>query len=125
LGRELINPKTAIVNIVPVGSLSPEQIAANATVAESAAPAELDASVPVADDLPTEIAGSAPVLDLLQLETVETPQLVVTIDDPVAPTHAVDEIEMETIPAMTATSDVSEESSENRRRKRRSSAVVD
>jgi ribonuclease E len=125
LGRELINPKTAIVNIVPVGSLSPEQIAANAAVAESAAPAELDSSVPVADDLPTEIAGSAPVLDLLQLETVETPQLVVTIDDPVAPTHAVDEIEMETIPAMTATSDVSEESSENRRRKRRSSAVVD
>jgi ribonuclease E len=125
LGRELNNPKTAVVNIVPVGSLSPEQIAANAAVAESAAPEELDSSAPVADDLPTEIAGSSPAPDLLQIETVETPQLVVNIDDPVTPTQAVDEIEIETIPAMTATSDVSEELSENRRRKRRSSAVID
>ena len=124
LGRELNNPKTAIVNIFPVGSLSPEQIAANAIVGESVAPAELEASAPVADDLP-EIDGSASAPDLLQIETVETPQLVVTIDDPVASTHAVDAIEMETMPAMIATSDVPEELPENRRRKRRSSAVVD
>jgi ribonuclease E len=135
LGRELNNPKTAIVNIVPVGSLPPEPLASSlpeviaqiVPVIESEASDDLETTAaPPADPVPTLTAVADSAADVRQVETIETPQLVVTIDPPlVEPIHAAAEIEIETVATETPDSDVAEELPENRRRKRRSSAVVD
>jgi ribonuclease E len=125
LGRELNNPKTAIVNIVPIGSLPPESIAQIVPVIESVDPDELETTVaPLVDSAPTSTAVADLAADVRQVEEIETPQLVVTIEPPSAePVLAVEAIEP--VPAVTPPSDVAEELPENRRRKRRSSAVVD
>jgi ribonuclease E len=125
LGRELNNPKTAIVNIVPIGSLPPEPITQIEPVIESVDPDELETTVaPIVDSAPTSTAVADLAADVRQVEEIEAPQLVVTIEPPsVEPVLAVEAIEP--VPAVTPPSDVAEELPENRRRKRRSSAVVD
>jgi ribonuclease E len=117
LGRELNNPKTAIVNIVPLGSLPPEPIADPAIV-----PIESDARADNAPD-PTD----SPVT------LVPTDDFAIEIDADVVKTPAVDPIDEVTEtrePAhvepveLLPTVDIPEELPENRRRKRRSSATV-
>jgi ribonuclease E len=135
LGRELNNPKTAIVNIVPIGSLPPEPLASSlpeviaqiVPVIESVALDELaTTAAPVADPVQTSTAVADLSADGRQVEEIETPQLVVKIDPPLVELiQAADEIEIETVSAITPPIDVAEELPENRRRKRRSSAVVD
>ena len=140
-GQELNNPKTAIINIVPIGSLPP-------------APAAIvDSTVDLQDeDIPTDVSTSTiPADDSAQIvaEVVEIPpepeaidEVVETPPDP----EAIDEVvetppEPETIDEIVETDAISidpepvepvtigieppEELPENRRRKRRSSATVD
>jgi ribonuclease E len=128
LGRELNNPKTAIINIVPEGSLPPE---------------------PLLKELPSAIAPIAPVESAIEPEVDLDPEAT-------APTTLMMEADDFAIPVMTATStqsaaepvdelvetpivetvvetaevsiasvDTPEDLPENRRRKRRSSATVD
>ncbi|WP_310486982.1 Rne/Rng family ribonuclease [Chamaesiphon sp. VAR_69_metabat_338] len=127
LGRELNNPKTAIVNIVPIGSLPPEPLAQIVPVIEPVATDEPESdAAPIVDLVPTVIPVPDTAADVRQVEEIEAPQLVVTIDPPlVEPIDAVEEIEIEPVPTVTSPSDIAEELPENRRRKRRSSAVVD
>jgi ribonuclease E len=131
LGRELNNPKTAIVNVVPIGSLPPEPLADSlpevieqiVPVLESVATDELETTaVSLVDPIQTATAA----IDVPQVEEIATPQLVVKIDPPsVESIQAADEIEIEIVPTEVPPSDIAEELPENRRRKRRSSAVVD
>jgi ribonuclease E len=125
LGRELNNPKTAIINIVPLGTLPPEMI----VVAEPVAPViessddDLDleptesivATIP-ADDFAIPVITDSftgledePVDELVEISIVE--KVVETVEVP--------------IPSVDEPEEVPEELPENRRRKRRSSAIVD
>jgi ribonuclease E len=123
LGRELNNPKTAIVNIVPIGSLSPEEIAA---AVESTTPSALETTTATQTDDESTPMATAAALDLDQVEESKIPELVVKIDEPPFElTDRAEEIELPTFPIVMPTDDSPEELSENRRRKRRSSAVVD
>lgn len=118
LGRELNNPKTAIVNIVPLGSLPPESIAKPAI-----APVESDARRP--DDLdpidpPTALVSTDDFAIEIDAEVVKTPPAVDSIE-PVAQSRESARTEpVELLPTV----DVPEEIPENRRRKRRSSATL-
>jgi ribonuclease E len=126
LGRELKNPKTAIVNIVPIGSLPPEPAIdldkleiADSTPAEfdSAANADLalektfdppELEIPVVSDgeillPPVESAALVP------QEVADEPNVTVDREENIA---LVDDAEPDEIP-------------ENRRRRRRSSATID
>ena len=126
-GQELNNPKTAIINIVPIGSLPP-------------APAAIvDSTVDLQDeDIPTDVSTSTiPADDSAQIvaEVVETHQAEAI--DEVVETHpqpeTVDEvvetdaisIDPEPVEPVTIAIEPPEELPENRRRKRRSSATVD
>jgi ribonuclease E len=121
LGRELKNPKTAIVNIVPIGSLPPEP------------PIDLDAA-PVAfepaatADLPLETTFDPPELEIpvvsdgeMYLPPVESAAS--------APPDVADEplatVERDEDTALVADAEPEIEIPENRRRRRRSSATVD
>ena len=128
LGRELKNPKTAIVNIVPIGSLPPEQMVESVAVVEE--------SVPIpSDDLPLVTTFDTP-----DFEIPVVSELSVAANEPEPETAP----ELEPTPQVEASESVNDdrvetaklapiaeplveipEIPENRRRKRRSSAVVD
>jgi ribonuclease E len=115
LGRELNNPKTAIVNIVPLGTLPPEMIAPPASTFTTAVDTDPDFESESIDSPTASIATQDFAIkiasDILMPEVPEAEDLAV-------------ETQME--PELLATTtDAPEEIPENRRRKRRSSAVVD
>jgi ribonuclease E len=105
LGRELNNPKTAIVTIVPIGSLPPEL--------------EIPVALPVSDPVPVQ----------LDLDVQDLPELAIPVITEVSPEEDLDRSpapEVEPVSEVTTPpSDTPEEIPENRRRKRRSSATVD
>ncbi|AFY94763.1 Rne/Rng family ribonuclease [Chamaesiphon minutus] len=129
LGRELNNPKTAIVHVVPIGSLPPEpSVSAPSPTVEAidtediATPeaptseiVEREFTIPVA---PPEIALEQPEAEE---EVAATPQFA-SSDAAIESAPMADPLESETL---TAVAEVPEELPENRRRKRRSSAIVD
>jgi ribonuclease E len=129
LGRELTNPKTAIINVVPVGTLPLELLVVaepTPTIVESEDSPDLEPT----ESIPTDDFVIPVVMEELSseiAEVVETP--VVTevtkkvIETPIA--EVVEIAKIETVEALTAIVDEPEELPENRRRKRRSSAVVD
>jgi ribonuclease E len=119
LGRELNNPKTAIVNIVPVGSLPPEPIAEPIDTIVESDLLELATAAPLADPIDdVEIDPPMAVTSLPQFEPIETPPQVEEVETPVV-------ADPEIVELLAMAVDVSEELPENRRRKRRSSATVD
>ena len=130
LGRELVNPKTAVITVVPIGTPpleSPVVADPTATAAESedAPDFKLTESVPaddfvipvVMEEVSSEVVEvvNTPVVAEVVAQVVETPTVteVVEIDN------------IETVEVLTPIVDEPEELLENRRRKRRSSAVVD
>ncbi len=136
LGRELRNPKTAIVNIVPIGSLPPESI-----VERDEALAD---STVVADEVPaSERAEELPLVTTFDPPDFEIPvvsELSVADNEPEH--EATAEVDLTPqVEAFEAASDERVETEElatmgeplveipeipeNRRRKRRSSAVID
>jgi len=142
LGQELNNPKTAIINIVPIGSLPPVPVAIIAPTADLQ-----DEDIPT-DDLPTSTihtddSAAQIVEEVVEThqpeaidEVVETPPEAEAIDevvetspepktiDEVVETDAIS-IDLDPVEAVTIGSAPPEELPENRRRKRRSSATVD
>jgi ribonuclease E len=116
LGRELKNPKTAIVSVVPLGSLPPEDLLPPLpTVAEVVAVASEPESTlepeqiePILEAEPTELAPPIPAEVLIPVvaQEIETVEVVDTASE-------------------SMTEEESDELSANRRRKRRSSATVD
>jgi ribonuclease E len=129
LGRELNNPKTAIVHVVPVGSLPPEPIvpdpspAVEAIAAEDISTPESPISQSVEREFTIPVAPPAMTLERAEAaaEVATTPQFT-SSDAAIESAQMADRIESETL---TAVADVPEELPENRRRKRRSSAIVD
>jgi ribonuclease E len=124
LGRELNNPKTAIVNVVPLGSLPPDPISVAdpiATIIESEDSLDLE---PV--ESPTADTSTDDSIDRITLEAMELPQQSEVIDEVIETSPAAEVISIP-VPVSTETVavDISEELPENRRRKRRSSATVD
>jgi ribonuclease E len=115
LGRELNNPKTAIVNIVPLGSLPPEPIADPEIVTiESEADSDDD---PDSTESPVTIVPTDDFAIEIDADVVKTPAVDPEAEETRAPAHS-EPVEM--LPTV----DVPEELPENRRRKRRSSATV-
>jgi ribonuclease E len=127
-GQELKNPKTAIVNIVPIGSLPPEEKVVpqiEPSPDETTPTVELESEPIAAETVPNEINQmelAIPVVANVAIEpelddaaltdrVVELPRISIAVE---APTELMDLAEA-----------VPEELPENRRRKRRSSAVVD
>jgi ribonuclease E len=131
LGRELNNPKTAIVNVVPIGSLPPEPISEPSPTSAEREPETLD----IADEEspPVQIPDrefAIPVPTQMQMpqeaeakEDVEIAPQFASNDEFVEMSPS--EQQLETSDTLTLVSDVPEELPENRRRKRRSSATVD
>jgi ribonuclease E len=132
LGRELNNPKTAIVNIVPLGTLPPEPIETPNLDPQAFEPqadfdpvsTELSATIS-ADDLVIPI--DAEVLASADAETntevVEIFQAAEQLDEVVE--TPIESAKIELIETTTTIVDEPEDLSEPRRRKRRSSATVD
>ena len=153
LGQELNNPKTAIINIVPLGSLPP------APAAIIASTVDLDGDIPT-DDLSTSTIPTDDLADQIVEEVVEThqPEAIDEVVETFPEAEAIDEVvetpleaeaidevveipEPKTIDEVVETDAISidpepvdpvtiaieppEELPENRRRKRRSSATVD
>ena len=153
LGQELNNPKTAIINIVPLGSLPP------APAAIIASTVDLDEDIPT-DDLSTSTIPTDDLADQIVEEVVEThqPEAIDEVVETSPEAEAIDEVvetpleaeaidevveipEPKTIDEVVETDAISidpepvepvtiaieppEELPENRRRKRRSSATVD
>ena len=116
-GRELKNPKTAIVNIVAIGCLPPEELVIP-TVDSSPAGIEPEAQLelsPTDSNLdPNEPEFSIPIVPEAYI-----PPIVDTVEE------VIEESEPEPVLIATLEEAESEELPENRRRKRRSSAVVD
>jgi ribonuclease E len=119
LGRELNNPKTAILNIVPLGSLPPElaiPAVVSSTVDEETL--DLEPAAPLMVAIPTLDVVVDSVDEVTMPVMVEVTEVVVeNPDDFVVP--------QEVVEVIAAVEDVSEEIPENRRRKRRSSATLD
>jgi ribonuclease E len=126
LGRELKNPKTAIVNIVPIGSLPPEPPIDldNLEIADSTPVEEFDPEETA--DLPLETTFDHPELEIpvvsngeILLPPVESaaPNPADIADEPIS---TVDDDAM-----LVADTEPEIEIPENRRRRRRSSATVD
>jgi ribonuclease E len=128
LGRELKNPKTAIVNIVPIGTLPPEMIEPDEVVSQIVIDREI-----VTDDFELEEPS-----ELLPIEpptvTISTHDLAIQIATEVFPleesaaivavnespqSEPIDPVEL------SIAEDPLADIPENRRRKRRSSATVD
>jgi ribonuclease E len=146
LGRELNNPKTAIINVVPIGTLPPESIeSADRIPTAFESEEDLDS---VSTEPPTTIIDTDDVeveieAEISMSESVQTDREVVAISsaserfnemvetyrssEPLnevleTPTESAD---IETMDVLTTIVDVSEDLSEPRRRKRRSSATAD
>jgi ribonuclease E len=127
LGRELVNPKTAIINVVPIGTLPLEELVVEAPTptaveAEESTDLELTESVP-ADDFAIPV-----VIEEVSSEVVETLDAAQVTEQVVETQVAAEVVEFATIEAvevLTPVIDEPEELPENRRRKRRSSATVD
>jgi ribonuclease E len=124
LGLELKNPKTAIVNIVPIGSLPPEP------------PIDVD-NLQIADSLSAEFDPKA-TADLAPQTTFDPPDLEIPVIPPEmvlfepidAATAPMEEVAIELAPTpQDETAEVTTmeipEIPEHRRRKRRSSATID
>ncbi len=127
LGRELKNPKTAIVNIVPIGSLPPELPidSDNLEIADSAPVAEFDPEATA--ELPIETTFDLPELEIpVVSETIHLPSsesaAPMPMEDAVEAIATADRDESVDL-APTAEPEI--ELPENRRRRRRSSAAVD
>ena len=130
LGRELVNPKTAIINVVPVGTLPLEELVVSdptptAVEAEDSPNLEPTESVP-ADDFAIPVVIEEPISEVAEvIETV----VITEVAEKVVETSVVDEvaeiINIETAEVLYPVVDEPEELPENRRRKRRSSATVD
>ncbi len=129
LGRELNNPKTAIINIVPLGTLPLEPILTDppeAVAIDQLAPStatepdlDLDATTPILtatltdpDEFAIPVISDVPEYSAVELIAAVDPQ---TVDRVMAPAQVL----------VTGVEDEAEELTENRRRKRRSSAQVD
>jgi ribonuclease E len=115
LGRELNNPKTAILNIVPLGSLPPK-LAISTGVSSTIDDETLDLE-------PTAVSTLDPIIEIV--EEVNIPVVVEVAEVVVesADNNVADPLEV--IETVAAIEDVAEELPENRRRKRRSSATID
>jgi ribonuclease E len=115
LGRELKNPKTAIVSVVPLGSLSPEELLPPISEVEEVVAVEPEPTLE-----PEQIE--------LTLETEPTDFVLPVSTELLIPVVA-EEIEavevVEAAPEVSMTEEEADELSANRRRKRRSSATVD
>jgi ribonuclease E len=123
LGLELKNPKTAIVNIVPIGSLPPEPAIEidNRQIADSP-PAEFDPEETA--DLPLETTFDPPDLEIPVVSDGELYLPSIESTEPVAA-----KVDSEPIATIDFDEDTDAEPEieipENRRRRRRSSATVD
>jgi ribonuclease E len=119
LGRELVNPKTAVITVVPVGTLPLElQVAPDPvpTVVEPEEMLDLEPTASIStDDFVAEELMSE-VAEVVE-EVVETPVVIEVVEE-VVEAPAVEIAEIETVEEL-------EDLPENRRRKRRSSAAVD
>ncbi len=114
LGRELKNPKTAIVSVVPLGSLPPEELL---PPVEKIAEVEI---VAVASE--PEVTLEAEQIELpMEIEPTEFAEILI----PIVPEDVVSVEVVEISPEISIPDEESEELAANRRRKRRSSAVVD
>jgi ribonuclease E len=128
LGRELNNPKTAIINIVPEGSLPPEPLLKEL-------PSAIAPIVPVESAIEPEVdldpEATAPTTLMMEADDFAIP--VMTAASTQSAAEPVDELVetpivenvVETAEVSTLGVDTPEELPENRRRKRRSSATVD
>jgi ribonuclease E len=128
LGRELKNPKTAIVNIVPIGTLPPEMVEQNGLLPQTA----IDLSI-VGDDVEPE--------EKLELAEIEPPTVAISTHDlaiqiatdvfspeeseSVPPVNESSQSEPLDLVEMSVAEDMLVDIPEHRRRKRRSSATVD
>jgi ribonuclease E len=118
LGRELKNPKTAVVSVVPIGSLPPEEL--------------LPPLPPVEEVAEIVAVEPEPTIEPEQIELTLEPEpsdFVLPVPAEVLIPVVTAEIEtvevVETAPEVSMTEEESDELSANRRRKRRSSAIVD
>ncbi len=128
LGQELNNPKTAIINIVPIGSLPPAPVAIIASTVDLQ-----DEDIPT-DDLPISTIPTDETAAQI-VEEVEThqPEAIDEVVETLPEAEAIDEvvetdtiaIDSEPVEPVTIGIEPPEELPENRRRKRRSSATVD
>ena len=135
LGRELVNPKTAIINVVPIGTLPLELVAVAdsiPTTVEAESKAIESPDLELIEPTPTDDFMIPVVMEKLSSEVVDVvdiPVITTEVSDPVVETAIVDEVmeiaTPEAVEAPTAIVDEPEELPENRRRKRRSSAAVD
>ena len=127
-GQELNNPKTAIINIVPIGSLPPAPAAivdSTVDLQDEDIPTDVSTSTIPADDsaqIVAEVVETSPDPEAID-EVVETPPDPETIDE-IVETDAIS-IDPEPVEPVTIAIEPPEELPENRRRKRRSSATVD
>jgi ribonuclease E len=115
LGRELKNPKTAIVSVVPLGSLPPEDLLPPLPEVEEVVAVEPESTLE-----PEQIE--------LTLEAEETEFVLPILTEVLIPvvTEEIETVEVvEAVPEVSMTEEESDELSANRRRKRRSSATVD
>ncbi len=129
LGRELKNPKTAVVNIVPIGSLPPELAAqTNLAVADpklSAADREQIEPAPTTVDEEADSIDRAAIYDGNDFAIPVSAEVLAEVSE------AVDEFDLDPQPpqidplVMSKLADPEVEIPENRRRKRRSSATAD
>ena len=122
LGRELKNPKTAIVNIVPIGSLPPEP-PIDLDIADSA-PLESDPEDTI--ELAVETTCDPPELEIPVVSDGEI--LMPPVESATPPPEVVAEpiviVDREESVVLIAETEL-DEIPENRRRRRRSSATVD
>ena len=126
LGRELVNPKTAVITVVPIGTPpleSPVVTAPTATPVESEDSPNPEPSKSVA----AEFAIPVVMDDVSEVvEVVDTPAIAEVVEQVVeTAAEAVEVADIKTVEESQPIVDEPEELPENRRRKRRSSAVVD
>jgi ribonuclease E len=125
LGRELVNPKTAVITVVPIGTLPLEQLIVSVpTVVDPEATLELEPT----ESTPVEDVEIPVFVEEVVVESIET-SVITEVDEEVAEA-SIDEIpvastKIEIVDVLTTIVDESEDLPENRRRKRRSSAVID
>jgi ribonuclease E len=124
LGRELKNPKTAIVNIVPIGSLPPEASIDIDNLEIAASTAE-ESDPEATADLTLETTFDSPALEIPVVSDGEIYLPSVESATPAPLEVAVESVAIDREEAGEVTDAESDEIPENRRRRRRSSATVD
>jgi ribonuclease E len=128
LGRELVNPKTAIINVVPIGTPPLELLVVETpTISESEESSDLESteSVP-ADDFVIPVVMEEASSEVVEVfETPEVAEVTEQVIETPIVVEVVETVNIEPVEVVTAIADEPEELPENRRRKRRSSAVVD